>query len=105
MKSVSTGILGLALSVLASAQTPAPAIPPTPDRLPVRRVVLYKSGVGYFEHLGKVRGNQTVSVDFTSGQLDEISGTEASQPPAVRNNCSMSIVEMSEGLSATLRFN
>ena len=29
-------------------------------KLPVRRVVLYKSGVGYFEHVGDVRGDQTV---------------------------------------------
>ena len=43
-----------------------------PTALPVRRVVLYKSGVGYFEHLGQVRGNQTVTIDFTSGQLDDV---------------------------------
>jgi len=41
-----------------------------PD-LPVRRVVLYKNGVGYFEHLGRVRGNQDIHVDFTSGQLND----------------------------------
>jgi hypothetical protein len=41
-------------------------------RLPVRRVVLYKSGVGYFEHLGRVRGDQAVSIDLTSGQLDDV---------------------------------
>ena len=34
--------------------------------------MLYKSGVGYFEHLGRVRGNQTVTIDFTSGQLDDV---------------------------------
>src|SRR5262249_21235298 len=28
-------------------------------RLPVKRVILYKNGVGYFEHLGLVSGNQT----------------------------------------------
>ena len=28
----------------------------TPEKLPVRRVVLYKNGVGYFEHLGRVHG-------------------------------------------------
>jgi hypothetical protein len=33
--------------------------------LPVRRVVLYKNGVGYFEHLGQVRGSQDVHIDFT----------------------------------------
>src|SRR5450631_100020 len=41
-----------------------------PD-LPVRRVVLYKNGVGYFEHLGRVRGNQDIQIDFTSGQLND----------------------------------
>ncbi|MCL4523478.1 MAG: carboxypeptidase regulatory-like domain-containing protein [Acidobacteria bacterium] len=41
-------------------------------KLPVKRVVLFKNGVGYFEHLGRVRGNQDVSVDFTSGQLNDV---------------------------------
>jgi hypothetical protein len=41
-------------------------------KLPVRRVVLYKNGVGYFEHLGHVRGNQKVLVDFTSAQLNDV---------------------------------
>src|SRR5207249_11993354 len=41
-------------------------------KLPVRRVVLYKNGVGYFEHLGHVRGNQDVHVDFTSAQLNAV---------------------------------
>src|SRR5262245_48635004 len=67
----------IALSSLLSAQTPqTPAAPAAREaavnRLPVRRVVLYKSGVGYFEHLGRVRGNQAVTVDFTSGQLDDV---------------------------------
>lgn len=42
------------------------------ERLPVRRVVLYKSGVGYFEHVGRVRDTQTVSIALTSGQLDDV---------------------------------
>ncbi len=41
-------------------------------KLPVRRVVLYKNGVGYFEHLGRVRGNQDVHIDFTSAQLNDV---------------------------------
>src|SRR4029077_4126132 len=41
-----------------------------PD-LPVRLVVLYKNVVGYFEHLGRVRGNQDIHIDFTSGQLND----------------------------------
>src|SRR5215472_16853547 len=44
--------------------------PQAPD-LPVRRVVLYKNGVGYFEHLGRVRGNEDIHIDFTSGQLND----------------------------------
>ena len=40
--------------------------------LPVRKVVLYKNGVGYFEHAGTVNGNQRVSVDFTSNQLNDV---------------------------------
>ena len=33
--------------------------------------MLYKSGVGYFEHLGRVRGDEQVHIDFTSAQLDD----------------------------------
>src|SRR5438034_7033339 len=56
----------LTLSAIASAQTPAP------DKLPIQRVVLYKNGVGYFEHLGRVQGNQEVTISFTSGQLNDV---------------------------------
>jgi hypothetical protein len=45
---------------------------PSPAKLPVRRVVLYKNGVGYFEHLGRARGSQDVHVDFTSAQLNDV---------------------------------
>jgi hypothetical protein len=34
--------------------------------------VLYKNGVGYFEHLGRVRGSQEVHIDFTSAQLNDV---------------------------------
>jgi hypothetical protein len=40
--------------------------------LPVRKVVLYKNGVGYFEHAGSVTGNQRVTIDFTSPQLNDV---------------------------------
>jgi hypothetical protein len=67
--------IAFVMSDLMHAQAPAPVAArqtAAADRLPVRRVVLYKSGVGYFEHLGKVRGNQQVTIDFTSGQLDDV---------------------------------
>ena len=41
-------------------------------KLPVRRVVLYKNGIGYFEHLGLIRGSQDVNIDFTSAQLNDV---------------------------------
>src|SRR5437588_10292283 len=41
-------------------------------QLPVRKVVLYKNGVGYFEHSGRVRGNQDVTVEFTTAQLNDV---------------------------------
>lgn len=40
--------------------------------LPVIKVVLYKNGVGYFEHAGTVTGNQRVTIDFTSPQLNDV---------------------------------
>jgi Carboxypeptidase regulatory-like domain len=40
--------------------------------LPVRKVVLYKNGVGYFEHAGTVTGDQRVAIDFTSSQLNDV---------------------------------
>jgi len=41
-------------------------------RLPVTRVVLYKNGVGYFEHAGRVRDSQDVNVEFTTAQLNDV---------------------------------
>jgi hypothetical protein len=57
------------VSLKTASQEPSSAAQ-APD-LPVRRVVLYKNGVGYFEHLGRVRGNQDIHIDFTSGQLND----------------------------------
>ena len=57
------------ISVKIKSQEPA-AETQAPD-LPVRRVVLYKNGVGYFEHIGRVRGNEDIHIDFTSGQLND----------------------------------
>ena len=62
-------------TALASISNPSSAKsddPSTVSNLPVRRVVLYKNGVGYFEHLGGIRGNENVHIDFTSGQLNDV---------------------------------
>ena len=57
---------GPAAAPRAAAPTAASA------RLPVRRVVLYKNGVGYFEHVGRVRGSQSVTIDFNTAQLNDV---------------------------------
>ena len=41
-------------------------------QLPVTRVILYKNGVGYFEHAGRVRDSQEVNIDFTTAQLNDV---------------------------------
>src|SRR5260221_13850896 len=49
-----------------------PALAVAQDKLPIKRVVLYKNGVGYFEHTGPVRDRQDVTISFTSGQLNDV---------------------------------
>ena len=44
----------------------------TTPGFPIQRVVLYKNGVGYFEHAGKVSGSQDVRIGFTTGQLNDV---------------------------------
>jgi hypothetical protein len=56
----------------AGAAAAAQTLPSTIKDLPVRKVVLYKNGVGYFEHAGTVSGNQRVAIDFTSPQLNDV---------------------------------
>ena len=45
---------------------------PDASDLPVRRVILYKSGVGFFEHHGSITGNTPVTIQFTSAQLNDV---------------------------------
>lgn len=40
--------------------------------LPITRVALYKNGVGFFEHVGRVAGDQAVMINFTSAQLNDV---------------------------------
>jgi hypothetical protein len=66
-------VLFFALPAFSVGQTPVPpASGSSAARLPVTRVILYKNGVGYFEHSGHVRGSQDVNVDFTTAQLNDV---------------------------------
>jgi hypothetical protein len=62
------------------------------ERLPVKRVVLYKNGVGYFEHTGRIHGGQDVDVDFTTGQLNDVLK-------------SLAIVDLGGGRVSSVRYN
>lgn len=62
------------------------------SRLPVKRVVLYKNGVGYFEHTARVRGTQDLSIDFTTAQLNDVLK-------------SLTAVDLGEGRVSSVRYN
>src|ERR1035437_4394607 len=84
------------ITIASAQQAPAPPAPAsaveTPGRLPVKRVVLYKNGVGYFEHSTRVRGTQDLNIDFTSAQLND----------ALK---SLTVVDLGEGRITGVRFN
>jgi hypothetical protein len=61
-------------------------------RLPVKRVVLYKNGVGYFEHSARVHGNQDLAIDFTTGQLNDVLK-------------SLTAVDLGDGKISAVRYN
>ncbi|MBI5725995.1 MAG: hypothetical protein HZA50_18695, partial [Planctomycetes bacterium] len=54
--------------------------------IPVTRVVLFSSGVGYFEHSGSIDGNATARLMFKADQINDVL---------------KSMVVMSEGSSVT----
>ena len=64
-------LLALLLAVPAAAQTRPTQKTPTTE-LPITHVSLYKNGVGFFEHSGRVTGDQSVTIDFTSAQLNDV---------------------------------
>ena len=61
----------LAITIRASALLAQTSAPPTTD-VPVARVMLFSSGVGYFEHAGSVRGNGTTALRFKTSQINDI---------------------------------
>ena len=72
--------------------TSASAAEDSGGRLPVKRVVLYKNGVGYFEHSARVHGNQDLAIDFTTGQLNDVLK-------------SLTAVDLGEGRISGVRYN
>jgi len=64
MALVGTLVLFLSLPKVGATESSVP--------LPLRKVVLYKNGMGYFEHLGKVRGAEDVEIVLPSAQLNDV---------------------------------
>ncbi len=71
---------------------PAPPVVTPSARLPVTRVVLYKNGIGYFEHGAQVRGSQELSIDFTTAQLNDVLK-------------SLTVLDLNGGQIAGIRYN
>jgi len=76
----------------AKAPLAGPAATESTGRLPVKRVVLYKNGVGYFEHSARVHGNQDLTIDFTTSQLNDVLK-------------SLTAVDLGEGRISGVRYN
>ena len=55
----------------AAAATTAPAEPETAE-VPVKVVILYSSGVGYFEHFGRVEGGTHAELRFRTDDINDL---------------------------------
>src|SRR5579872_1577800 len=77
---------------LCSAQQSSSSLDSDAARLPVKRVVLYKNVVGYFEHSARVHGNQELGIDFTTGQLNDVLK-------------SLTVVDLGDGKISDIRYN
>src|SRR5215213_5413315 len=66
----------LTASILAAAVAGVPFTMPSATfaqaTVPVRQVVLFSSGVGYFEHFGTVQGDGSTELRFKSAQINDI---------------------------------
>ena len=61
----------VALLAFRADADPAPATQPAAD-VPVKEVVLFSSGVGYFEHFGTVQGDGSTELRFKTMQINDI---------------------------------
>jgi hypothetical protein len=71
-----TCAIALPLSIAALIAMVAGALAAAEDakdvNLPLKRVVLFNSGVGFFEHSGKVNGNANVEMKFKTDQINDL---------------------------------
>ena len=72
MRASMMGFCGVVLfsGLLIAAPATQPAAKPTD--VPVKVVVLFSSGVGYFEHIGTVKGDSSTELRFKTQQINDI---------------------------------
>ncbi len=68
---IKTLVLAVAAITLFAAVTSA-ADESQNANLPLKRVVLFNSGVGFFEHSGKIDGNANVEMKFKTDQINDL---------------------------------
>jgi len=62
----------LAAPPLARSSSPSSASPAAPPSLPLSKIVLYSSGVGYFQHDGKVHDREQLDLRFNVNQVNDL---------------------------------
>jgi len=59
----------------AARQTPAQRPTPKPEKVhrpPLKQLVLFRSGVGFFEHRAEVEGNATLELEFHVEEINDV---------------------------------
>jgi hypothetical protein len=60
-------LVALTCAIATGQETPQPEPP-----LPLKRVVLFSSSVGFFEHRGEIEGNKTIEFSFKSSDINDL---------------------------------
>ncbi len=76
----------VAMMLAVACLRPSPAAEPP---LPLERIVLFTSGVGYFEHAGEVDGDASVELTFKTEQINDLLKSLIVADPAGRTAASV----------------
>src|SRR5258705_10255464 len=68
----SVSLFPIASRAQLAGEQPAAAAKAPDANVPVKVVVLFSSGVGYFEHAGSIKGNASTELRFKTNQINDI---------------------------------